>query len=160
MYPYGVHVTTAAPRPAFEPCLNGLLVVAQKYRQPPSAIHPCLFQVVFLEAVFQKPDVVKCRIGFNDEGRGVHQPLLLSLSLLPRLPHDISVFLRRQPAAPMVHRPVEGRHKAQAPCQDRRDRNRTWAMPRLKVATPPQGMMVEEHRDWRTFLSTMRRNTP
>jgi len=67
LHPYRLDVTAATPGPAFEPCMDGLLVVSEKNRQPLSVIHACLFHAVFVEAVFQKSDVLGRRIRFNNK---------------------------------------------------------------------------------------------
>src|SRR5437870_2824773 len=72
MHPYSADVTTRAPGPAFEPCIDGLLSIAQKNRQPLSVVSTCFFHVIFVEAVFQKPHIFKSRIGFNAHGLGIH----------------------------------------------------------------------------------------
>jgi hypothetical protein len=51
MDPYRLDVTTATPGPAVEPCIDRLLVVAEKNRQPLPVIYACLFHAVFVEAV-------------------------------------------------------------------------------------------------------------
>jgi len=89
LHPYRLDVTAATPGPAFEPCMDGLLVVSEKNRQPLSVIHACLFHAVFVEAVFQKSDVLGRRIRFNNKMFGVH-----SLSL-PRGGFSCTVALSR-----------------------------------------------------------------
>src|SRR6266702_3136324 len=72
MHPYRTDMTTVTPVPAFEPCIDGLLSIPQKNRQPLSVVSTCFFHVIFVEAVFQKPYVCKSRISFNAEVLGVH----------------------------------------------------------------------------------------
>src|SRR5919109_4584378 len=78
MYPYRADMTTRTPGPAFEPCIDGLLSIPQKNRQPLSVVSTCFFHVIFVEAVFQKSYVCKSRIGLNAQVLGVHHaaPLL------------------------------------------------------------------------------------
>src|SRR5687768_15285268 len=72
MHPYRTDVTTRTPGPAFEPCIDGLLGIPEKDRQPLSVVSTCFFHVIFVEAVFQKPYIFKSRIGFNTEVLLVH----------------------------------------------------------------------------------------
>src|SRR5438067_13570233 len=72
MHPYRADMTTVTPGPAFEPCIDGLLSIPQKNRQPLSVVSTCFFHVIFVEAVFQKPHIFKSRIGFNAQGLGIH----------------------------------------------------------------------------------------
>src|SRR5262245_483807 len=97
MDPDRLEVTTATPGPAFEPCLNGLLVVTEKDRQPLPAIHACLCHVILIETFFQKADVLVGRISFNVQAVGVHlcAPCALPWSLIPR--HDTLHTRRGQP---------------------------------------------------------------
>src|SRR5437899_12986268 len=95
MYPYRADVKTVTPGPAFEPCIDGLLSIPQKNRQPLSVVSTCLFHVIFVEAVFQKPHIFKSRIGFNAQGLGIHHAA-------PFVP---SAWLRgpAQPPLPVSH---------------------------------------------------------
>src|SRR5215470_1606013 len=72
MHPYRADVTTRTPGPAFEPCIDGLLSIPQKNRQPLSVVSPCFFHVIFVETVLQKPYIFQSRLDFNVEGLGVH----------------------------------------------------------------------------------------
>src|SRR5215475_525347 len=72
MHPYRTDVATVTPGPAFESCIDGLLSIPEKNRQPLSVVGTCFFHVIFVEAVFQKPYIFKSRIGFNTEALRVH----------------------------------------------------------------------------------------
>src|SRR5262245_66405710 len=97
MDPDRLEVTTATPGPAFQPCLNGLLVVTEKDRQPLPAVYSCLCHVIFIETFFQKADVLVGRISFNAQAVSVHPcaPCAFPWSLL--LPHATLHARRGQP---------------------------------------------------------------
>src|SRR4029453_15926959 len=72
MHPYRADGTTATPGPTFEPCIDGLLSIPQKNRQPLSVVSTCFFHVIFVEAVFQKSYIFKSRLGFNAQALSIH----------------------------------------------------------------------------------------
>src|SRR5262249_31641833 len=108
MHPYRADVTTATPGPAFEPCIDDLLSIPEKDRQPLSVVSSCFFHVIFVEAVFQKPYICKSRIGFNAEVLGVHHPVPFFPCSWPRgrvqLPLPISPTLGVSAATPRPSR--------------------------------------------------------
>jgi hypothetical protein len=84
VHPYSADVTTATPGPTFEPCIDGALSIPEKDRQPLSVVSTGFFYVIFVEAVFQKPYIVKSRIGFNTEVLDVHPAAPFSVFLAGR----------------------------------------------------------------------------
>src|SRR5215471_16189305 len=77
MDPDGLNVTAATPGPALETCLDSLLIIAEKNRQPLPVIDPCACSVIDVELMFQVLHVFHRWTIFDAQMRGVHHPLLV-----------------------------------------------------------------------------------
>ena len=72
MHPDRLDITTPTPGPAFESCLDGAVLIAEKQCQPLSVIHPSVLGVVFIEPVFQELHVCKRWFSFYGQVTDVH----------------------------------------------------------------------------------------